>query len=121
MALRRGPAGKFSRSRPEVRLTGVAGVNEVADAVLLAVSTVPEGRVTTYGTIAGVVGCGARVVARVLATRGDQVCWWRVVRADGTIAAHLVPAATELLAAEGVSVRDGRVDLRSHGVAAPGG
>ena len=92
-------------------------VDEVAGSVLLAVDSVPPGRVTTYGTIAGIVGTGARVVARVLATRGDQVCWWRVVRADGTIAPHLVAAATTLLAEEGVPVCNGRVDLRSYGPA----
>ena len=90
-------------------------MDEVADSVLLAVATVPQGRVTTYGTIAGIVGRGPRLVARVLATRGDRVCWWRVVRADGSIAAHLVAAATELLEAEGVAVRNGRVDLRRYG------
>lgn len=90
-------------------------VDEVADSVLLAVATVPEGRVTTYGTIAGIVGQGPRVVARVLATRGDQVCWWRVVRADGSIAPQLVERATELLRQEGVPVHKGRVDLRNYG------
>ena len=91
-------------------------IDEVSDSVLLAVETVPEGRVTSYGAIGQIVGCGPRLVARVLATRGGEVCWWRVLRADGTIAPQLVERATELLAAEGVPVRDGRVNLREHGV-----
>jgi alkylated DNA nucleotide flippase Atl1 len=89
---------------------------EVADSVLLAVETVPEGRVTSYGAIGRIVGCGPRLVARVLATRGGEVCWWRVLRADGTIAPQLVERAAELLASEGVPVRGGRVNLREYGV-----
>lgn len=93
------------------------GVYEsVADSVLLAVETVPEGRVTSYGAIGRIVGCGPRLVARVLATRGDAVCWWRVIRADGTIAPQLVERATALLAEEGVRVRNGAVSLREYGV-----
>ena len=89
---------------------------EVADSVLLAVENVPEGRVTSYGAIGRIVGCGPRLVARVLATRGGEVCWWRVLRADGTIAPQLVERAAELLASEGVPVRGGRVNLREYGV-----
>lgn len=90
-------------------------IDEAADSVLLAVATIPEGRVTTYGAIGHLVGYGPRVVARVLSTRGDEVCWWRVIRADGSIAPQLVNRATTLLAAEGVRVRHGRVDLREFG------
>lgn len=84
--------------------------------MLLAVATIPEGRVTTYGAIGRMVGYGPRVVARVLATRGDEVCWWRVIRADGSIAPQLVAQATVLLRAEGVGVRQGAVSLREYGV-----
>lgn len=91
-------------------------LDEIAGSVLLAVASVPAGRVTTYGQIAQIVGRGGpRAVARILATRGDSVCWWRVVRADGTIAAPGVAEATRLLADEGVEVRDGRVDMRRFG------
>ena len=91
-------------------------MEEVADSVLLAVAAIPEGRVTSYGTIGRLVGRGPRLVARILATRGDEVCWWRVVRADGTIAPHLVERATVLLGREGVAVRAGAVDLARFGV-----
>ena len=87
---------------------------ELADSILLAPDAIPAGQVSTYGDIAKVVGCGPRLVARVLAGSGGQACWWRVVRADGTIAEHLVGEASTLLAGEGVSVRAGRVDLRLH-------
>jgi alkylated DNA nucleotide flippase Atl1 len=87
---------------------------ELADSILLATDAIPAGKVSTYGDIAKVVGCGPRLVARVLAGSGGQACWWRVVRADGTIAAHLVGEASTRLAGEGVAVRAGRVDLRLH-------
>lgn len=90
-------------------------IEDATDSVLLAVATIPEGRVTTYGAIGRIVGCGPRVVARVLATRGGEVCWWRVVRADGTIAPHLLERATALLAAEGIPVQCGAVRLREYG------
>lgn len=91
-------------------------IEEAAESVLLAVATIPEGRVTTYGAIGRMVGCGPRVVARILATRGDEVCWWRVIRANGTIAPQLVEEGSRLLKAEGVGVRRGVVDLRQYGV-----
>lgn len=109
--------------RPGIRVPAPAGyaagvgvIDEAADSVLLAVATIPEGSVTTYGAIGRMVGYGPRVVARVLATRGGEVCWWRVVRADGTIAPQLVERATVLLAEEGVPVRQGAVRLREYGV-----
>ncbi len=89
-------------------------MSELSDSVLLACEAIPSGSVATYGDLGRVVGCGPRLVARVLATSGGQSCWWRVVRADGTIAEHLVAEATRLLAAEGVAVRGGRVDLARH-------
>ncbi|MDR0960248.1 MAG: MGMT family protein [Propionibacteriaceae bacterium] len=87
-------------------------IDGMRDAVLLAVESIPPGEVSTYGEIAAVVGRGGpRAVARVLSQHGGDVCWWRVVRADGTIAEHLVEEATRHLADEGVEVRDGRVAL----------
>lgn len=89
-------------------------MSELSDSVLLACEAIPAGQVATYGDLGRVVGCGPRLVARVLATSGGQSCWWRVVRADGSIAEHLVREATPLLAAEGVAVRQGRIDLVAH-------
>ena len=94
----------------------MGGVDQAADSVVLAAATIPEGKVTTYGAIGRMVGYGPRVVARVMATRGDEVCWWRVIRADGSIAPQLVEQATPLLKAEGVKVRRGVVNLREYGV-----
>jgi alkylated DNA nucleotide flippase Atl1 len=84
---------------------------DLRDSILLAAAAIPSGRVSTYGDLAKVVGCGPRLVARVLSTSGGQTCWWRVVRADGTIAAPLLAEASELLAGEGVTVVAGRVEM----------
>jgi alkylated DNA nucleotide flippase Atl1 len=86
-------------------------MKETADSILLAAAAIPAGQVASYGDLGRVVGCGPRLVARVLATSGGTTCWWRVVRADGTIAESLVAEASALLAAEGVPVVGGRVDL----------
>ncbi|MFT4110431.1 MGMT family protein [Propionicimonas sp.] len=84
---------------------------ELADSILMAADAIPAGCVSTYGDIARIVGCGPRLVARVLATSGGETCWWRVVRADGSIAPHLVAEGSRLLAEEGVPTRAGRVEL----------
>lgn len=89
----------------------MATMAELADSILLATDAIPAGQVSTYGDIARVVGCGPRLVARVLAGSGGETCWWRVVRADGTIAPHLVAEGTTRLTGEGVRVREGRIEL----------
>jgi alkylated DNA nucleotide flippase Atl1 len=92
----------------------MATMVELTDSILLAAEAIPAGQVATYGDLGRVVGCGPRLVARVLSTAGGSTCWWRVVRADGSIAAPLVAEASQRLAGEGVSVREGRVDLALH-------
>ncbi len=68
-----------------VRGGGVRADDDYVEAVLSVVEQVPRGRVTTYGTIADVVGSGPRLVGNVLARHGGPVPWWRVVRADGSL------------------------------------
>lgn len=89
----------------------MATMAELADSILLATDAIPVGQVSTYGDIARMVGCGPRLVARVLSGSGGETCWWRVVRADGTIAPQLVAEGSTHLAAEGVAVHAGRVEL----------
>ncbi len=84
---------------------------DVDEAVFDVVERVPPGRVTTYGTIGGLLGIGPRRVARALSSGGGAVPWWRVLRADGTVAEPVRVRQLALLAAEGVPVRNGRVDL----------
>jgi alkylated DNA nucleotide flippase Atl1 len=74
--------------------------------VLARVRAIPEGFVRTYGDVSP----GApRFAGTVLRTHGDGVPWWRVVRADGTLAQGERQRA--LLEQEGVPFRDGRVEL----------
>jgi len=81
----------------------------VADAqrerlILDRVRAIPEGFVATYGDCCP----GApRMTGRVLASCGSDVPWWRVVRADGSLAQG--ERQRELLEAEGVPVLRGRV------------
>lgn len=84
---------------------------DVDEAVFDVVERIPRGRVSTYGAIGRLVGVGPRRVARALSSGGGAVPWFRVVRADGTAAEPVRVRQLELLANEGVPVRNGRVDL----------
>jgi methylated-DNA-protein-cysteine methyltransferase-like protein len=80
--------------------------------ILDAVRAIPEGFVRTYGDISP----GApRLAGHVLRTTHEpDLPWWRVVRADGSLAAGERQRAR--LDAEGVPFRPGaagRVDLRA--------
>jgi alkylated DNA nucleotide flippase Atl1 len=86
----------------------------VAERILDMVSAVPAGCVATYGDIAARAGTPSpRLVGRVLAELSDDdTPWYRIVRANGTPAAHLLDDQCQLLRSEGVEVVGGRVDLR---------
>ncbi len=87
------------------------------------IAAIPAGRVTSYGRIAERAGLPrrARLVAQALrnAPPEMQLPWFRVLRADGSIA----PASTHAghdeqiarLTAEGVLVKNARVDLERFG------
>lgn len=52
--------------------------------VLEVVSSIPAGRVMTYGDVAAAFGSrAARAVGQVMAYYGSEVAWWRVIRASG--------------------------------------
>jgi methylated-DNA-protein-cysteine methyltransferase-like protein len=75
--------------------------------ILDRIAAIPEGFVRTYGDLSP----GApRLTGTVLRTTDAEVPWWRVVRADGSLAKGERQRA--LLEAEGVPFRAGRVDLR---------
>jgi len=78
--------------------------------ILDAVCAIPEGFVRTYGDVSP---AAPRLAGRLLATEhAPDVPWWRVVRADGSLAAGEAQRAR--LEAEGVPFRRGaraRVDL----------
>lgn len=84
---------------------------------------IPKGRVASYGAIAARAGLPgrARMVGSVLRQTPDgvELPWHRVLRSDGRIAFEAGSAEfieqTQRLRAEGVVVRNGRVDLGEHG------
>ncbi|WP_456599917.1 MGMT family protein [Blastococcus sp. SYSU DS0616] len=88
---------------------------DVDEAVFDEVERIPPGRVSTYGAIGRLVGVGPRRVARALSSGGGAVPWYRVVRADGSAAEPVRARQLELLAGEGVPVRNGKVDLAAVG------
>lgn len=85
--------------------------------VLDAVDRIPAGAVLTYGDIAEYVAAdnagrrAPRAVGAVMARYGSEVPWHRVVYGDGRLPYRHQVRAARLLRAEGVPVRDGRVDL----------
>lgn len=83
--------------------------------VLDAVAAIPRGRVRSYGQVGAGTGVGARQVGRILALHGDEVPWWRVVHADGSITPALLDEAQRLLAQEGVELAPGGVARRAVG------
>jgi alkylated DNA nucleotide flippase Atl1 len=79
-------------------------VDDLAVKVLAVVRRIPSGRVLTYGDVAALAEADAtaRDVGQVLLRHGDgeDVPWWRVLRADGTPPPHLLDRQLALLRAE---------------------
>ncbi len=102
---------KFRSDAPA--LSRHQGMPLFARQVLDVVDSIPAGRVLAYGDIAEYLGgAGPRMVARVMATYGDEVPWWRVLRADGSCAAEVADRQLPLLRSEGVAFRSPeRIDL----------
>ncbi|OBH34428.1 DNA methyltransferase [Mycobacterium intracellulare] len=77
------------------------------------VAAIPSGRVATYGDIASVAGLSSpRIVGWIMRTDSSDLPWHRVITASGRPARHLTTRQLELLRAEGVLARDGRIALR---------
>jgi alkylated DNA nucleotide flippase Atl1 len=92
--------------------------DNLAHRILECVDSIPAGRVMTYGDVAEYVGAPSpRIVGRVLALDDGSVPWHRVLRANGTLAAHLYTEQRQRLLSEGVRFRGAgadRVDLANH-------
>jgi len=75
------------------------------------IADLAPGEVVSYGEVARRAGRrgAARAVGAFLAEHGAGLPWWRVVRADGTLASHKVREQARRLRAEGVEVAHGRV------------
>ncbi|HET9074921.1 MAG TPA: MGMT family protein [Solirubrobacteraceae bacterium] len=77
------------------------------EAVRALVRGIPEGFVVAYGDLTpGAPRLAGQILAR---TPPGALPWWRVVRADGRLAKGAEQARR--LAAEGVPLRNGRVDM----------
>ena len=90
----------------------MAEQGDYARRILACVESIPAGRVMTYGDVAEYAGTrSARVVGRVLAMDGGTVPWHRIVRANGSLAPHLLDEQRQRLLSEGVRFAGSRVDL----------
>lgn len=95
---------------------------EFTTRVIALIRSIPEGCVSTYGTIALMAGRpqGARQVARILhsCSRAENLPWHRVVNREGRISLKPLQGYEEqrmLLEGEGVDFSsDGRIDLDTH-------
>lgn len=103
-------------------------MGQTGERIVALLQAIPRGNVAAYGQIAAMAGLrnGARTVARILhsSSGAHELPWWRVVRADGTIALPPGDGREEQqarLAAEGVPTPDGRVDMRKFGWDGTGG
>lgn len=69
------------------------------------------GEVVSYGEVARRAGQrgAARAVGSFLAEHGGDLPWWRVVRADGSLAVHKPSEQARRLREEGVEVISNRV------------
>ncbi|PQZ96453.1 cysteine methyltransferase [Arthrobacter sp. MYb227] len=87
-----------------------AGGLEYAEAVFAVAALIPPGKVLSYGDIAELLGSGGpRQVGAAMAGSGHSVCWWRVLRADGTLRADLQAMALLQWDAEDTVLRHGKV------------
>ncbi|MDR2012435.1 MAG: MGMT family protein [Rhodanobacter sp.] len=90
-------------------------------AICATIAAIPRGQIASYGEIAVRAGLPgrARLVGRVLRETERELPWHRVLRADGRIAfpprSRAFREQVRKLAAEGVPVRNGRIDIARYG------
>ena len=91
-------------------MTDPDGFTEFERAVVDVLRATQPGDVLSYGEVAAEAGRpgAARAVGGVL-KRIDDLPWWRVVAANGRLIPHDPDRQAELLAAEGVATKAGRV------------
>jgi methylated-DNA-protein-cysteine methyltransferase related protein len=79
------------------------------EAVKAVIRDLKRGEVLTYGEVARRAGYprAARAVGNILATNLG-LPWWRVVRANGELAAHSREEQARRLRREGITIRNGR-------------
>ena len=99
--------------------------SQLYDRIYALVREIPPGRVATYGQVAGIVGCTARVVGYAMAAcPSDSIPWQRVINSRGEISPRPAGGASRqrvLLVEEGIRFSaSGRVDLGAVRWAGPG-
>jgi methylated-DNA-protein-cysteine methyltransferase-like protein len=92
-------------------------MNERDQRIVDVIRALREGEVVTYGDIAADAGYPklSRLVGRLLATVDDDLPWWRVVNSAGRLVPDHEREQAQLLRAEGVTVRDGKVRVAQSG------
>jgi methylated-DNA-protein-cysteine methyltransferase-like protein len=71
---------------------------------------IPKGKTASYALIALLAGKPGRARAVVRALHAlEDVCWWRVIKSDGTVAKEIAARQAPKLRAEGVLVENRRV------------
>lgn len=88
----------------------MAALTPWLEAVTKAIRSIPKGETASYSRVALMAGKpgAARAVVRALHSVRD-VPWWRVVRADGTLAVEVAEEQARRLRAEGVAVEGRRL------------
>ncbi|WP_313822517.1 MGMT family protein [Citricoccus sp.] len=77
------------------------GPYELSEALILAAQLVPPGHAVSYGQLAGLLDAGGpRQAGRAMSQAPDGTCWWRIVRADGSLPASLSARAAPHYVAE---------------------
>jgi methylated-DNA-protein-cysteine methyltransferase-like protein len=107
---------RTGRSRP--RRSPAAAENPALQAIWDVVCAIPRGQISTYGAVARAAGLPGRArlagFALRMAPRDVNVPWHRVVGAGGRIvfpkASRQHREQAQRLRAEGVAVKDGRID-----------
>ena len=102
---------------------GLSPADTRRNALYLTLHQVPEGKVVSYGQLAELAGLGraARYVGRTLSQLpdGTTLPWHRVLGAGGRISLPLGTVSGDeqraRLRAEGITVRNNRVDMQRHG------
>ena len=110
-SLRRLPGEPGFRKKPSSE--------QIIEAIGEAISSIPRGRVASYGAVAAGAGYPKhiRMVPRVLNLHGDGLPWHRVTGAGGAIKIPNEAAREQRLRleAEGVRFKNGKVDLERFG------
>lgn len=95
-------------------------MTDFTEQVLNIIKSIPSGKVMTYGQIAAYAGNprGARQVSRILhgMSQKHKLPWHRVINSKGTISLTGEPGLVQgqMLASEGISVINKRIDLTKH-------